>query len=207
MGRRKRRELSVEGILAASVPILAEEGERGLSMRRVATALGVTPMALYHHVPDKDALVDLVVDRVLSEALETEPDADQDWRSALVDFAVAYRALLVDNPGIGAVYLRRPIVVPATARTSIRLFELLERGGVRGKAVTDAADAIVLVIMGSLANDLSRPSEIRMRLADQLPEPEAARLRPNLASYADRDPEARFRQALDWVLRGALPED
>ncbi|UCV23629.1 TetR/AcrR family transcriptional regulator [Ferribacterium limneticum] len=51
-----------EGILELSVPLFARYGYDGVSMRDVATVVGLTPAALYHHFPDKEHLyLDAVV--------------------------------------------------------------------------------------------------------------------------------------------------
>jgi AcrR family transcriptional regulator len=51
-------------ILDRALAIVQKEGRDAVSMRRLAGELGVTPMALYHHVPDKPALMSALVDRV-----------------------------------------------------------------------------------------------------------------------------------------------
>jgi AcrR family transcriptional regulator len=54
---KKRAPLSRERILKAALRIADEEGLEALSMRRLAADLDATPMALYNHVPNKDALL------------------------------------------------------------------------------------------------------------------------------------------------------
>jgi len=49
-------------ILAAAERIYQREGPSGLTLRSVASAVGVTPMAIYRHFRDKDALVQALVD-------------------------------------------------------------------------------------------------------------------------------------------------
>lgn len=48
---------TAEKILAAAEKILAREGAEAVSMRRVAKAVGITPMALYRHFADREALL------------------------------------------------------------------------------------------------------------------------------------------------------
>lgn len=61
----QKRAPSVEStrdrIFAAAQEIFAAEGLDGLSMRKIADMVGVTPMAIYKHYPDKDALVDALM--------------------------------------------------------------------------------------------------------------------------------------------------
>jgi AcrR family transcriptional regulator len=52
----KRRTATGETILAIAAEQFAEHGYASVSMRQLAQAIGVTPAALYHHYPDKDAL-------------------------------------------------------------------------------------------------------------------------------------------------------
>ncbi|WP_028934378.1 TetR/AcrR family transcriptional regulator [Pseudonocardia spinosispora] len=54
--------ISAAGILAAARAILERDGVSGLTMRKVATEVGTTPMALYHHVRNKDELLLLLLD-------------------------------------------------------------------------------------------------------------------------------------------------
>ena len=199
--RTRRRDLSVERLVDRATEILRTEGEDALTMRRLAEDCGVTPMAIYHHVDNKQQLVDLVLDRVISTSFEALA-GEGTWREVLADFVLGYRRVLIENPGAGRVYVSRPIVNPATARTTEHLFELLARGGVEGAAAAEATDAIVLLIMGSLVNDLTRPPHIRDRLMNQVPAEEAPLMVRNLEAYSHRDPEQRFRLALDWLLDG-----
>ena len=61
-----RRALSRQAIVSAALEILRAEGMDAVSMRRVATALGTGPASLYAHVANKDELLDLLYDELLS---------------------------------------------------------------------------------------------------------------------------------------------
>jgi AcrR family transcriptional regulator len=58
-----------ERIAEATLRILEKEGESAVSMRQVANAVGVTPMAIYHYFPDRKALLNFVVDREFEKFL------------------------------------------------------------------------------------------------------------------------------------------
>ena len=65
-----------ERIAETALKLLEDGGEDGVSMRRVAAAVGITPMAIYHHFADRRALLNFVVDREFtkySESLEATP--------------------------------------------------------------------------------------------------------------------------------------
>lgn len=65
--------LERDDILDCALRIVQKEGREAVSMRRLARELGVTPMALYHHVPDKPALMSALVDRVWATITEQTP--------------------------------------------------------------------------------------------------------------------------------------
>ncbi|MEU1387333.1 MULTISPECIES: TetR/AcrR family transcriptional regulator [unclassified Nonomuraea] len=76
-----------------AVAVLDAEGHRGLSMRRVATELGVTAGSLYWYVRTKDDLLELALDRVLSEV--RAGSGTSGWRDALAALARSNRAMLL----------------------------------------------------------------------------------------------------------------
>ena len=97
MARTKPREpLSRQRAIEAAVALADRQGIDGLSMRRLAKELGVEAMSLYHHVANKDDILDGMVDAVFAE-IEVPRDA-ADWRSAMRDRAVSQRAALLRHP-------------------------------------------------------------------------------------------------------------
>jgi AcrR family transcriptional regulator len=51
-----------QSIAEVALRLLEKEGADGVSMRRVAKTVGVTPMAIYHHFPDRKALLKTITD-------------------------------------------------------------------------------------------------------------------------------------------------
>src|ERR1700727_1766097 len=68
-------------VLEAALRIVDEQGLERLTMRRLGGELGVDPMTVYHHVPDKAALFDGLIERVLAEI--KIPVATGDWQHDL----------------------------------------------------------------------------------------------------------------------------
>lgn len=58
-----------ERIFAAALALLEDSGPEAVSMRRVADAVGITPMAIYHHFPDREALLNTVTEREFAKFL------------------------------------------------------------------------------------------------------------------------------------------
>ena len=113
-GRSSRRGpkpgLSVEAVVGAAVDIADAEGIAAVSMARVAKHLGFTTMSLYRYVSSKDALVDLMIDTVVAEP--TQPDPDEGWRPALERWAWEYLAALRRHPWIVQVPVSAPPLGP-----------------------------------------------------------------------------------------------
>ncbi|MDC7122471.1 TetR/AcrR family transcriptional regulator [Cellulomonas fimi] len=109
-GRGAAAGLSVDRVVATAVALADAEGLAALSMRRVATELGVGAMTLYTWVPGKGELVDLMVDAVLGEVVDAlggladeapaEPAAHPatDWRDRLEAVARANWAVFARHP-------------------------------------------------------------------------------------------------------------
>lgn len=81
MARPVRRTLSAARIHKAAFAIADRRGLEAVTMRRVAQRLGVEAMSLYHHVPDKDALLDGLVERIVEQM--ALPPPDMEWRAAM----------------------------------------------------------------------------------------------------------------------------
>ncbi|SEH02267.1 regulatory protein, tetR family [Nonomuraea solani] len=94
-----RQTLSSQRIAAAAVAIADAEGLDAITMRRLATELGVAPMAAYRYVSGKDELLELMVDHVYTE-LELPPGT-AGWRETLRAIAVETRELMLRHLWLG----------------------------------------------------------------------------------------------------------
>lgn len=94
-GKRSPR-LDRDGILAEAVAMADAAGLESLTMRALATRLRVEAMSLYHHVANKDALIDGMVDRIVGEI--PLPDPARPWLSEMRQRAHAALAVLMRHP-------------------------------------------------------------------------------------------------------------
>ncbi len=86
------RRLSRELVLRAAVRLADHDGLESLTMRKLADELRVGAMSLYHHVPNKDRLLDGMVDAVFNEVELPSPDVD--WKTAMRQRAISTREVL-----------------------------------------------------------------------------------------------------------------
>jgi AcrR family transcriptional regulator len=123
----KRAPLDRERLFSAAIAVADAGGIAALTIRSVAAELGVKPMSLYHHVANKEAIIDGIVDIVFSEI--DLPPADADWRSALSLRAHSARAVLRRHPWATPLMESRSHPGPATLRHHDAVLRTLRRGG------------------------------------------------------------------------------
>jgi AcrR family transcriptional regulator len=109
-----RVPLTGERVLRAAMSIADERGVGGVTMRAVATRLGVEAMSLYNHVKDKDAILDGMVDLVVDE-IDLPTDTD-DWREAMRCRAVSARQAFSRHPWAPVLMDSRQTSGPARLR-------------------------------------------------------------------------------------------
>src|SRR3954464_5053268 len=139
--RRPRGSLSPELILDAAEAVAAQ-GFDALTMRAVAARLDAVPMALYNHFATKEALVDALLDRVLSRFAPAPPSAD--WIEDLRAFARAHRRLLAEHAWAVAPLFTQPNPGLGAVRIGEYVLAILDRGGV-------SKDRSVAVFSGLIA--------------------------------------------------------
>jgi AcrR family transcriptional regulator len=92
----KREPVSRERALRVAIELADSGGLAELTMRRLAQELEVEAMSLHHHVPNKDAILDGMIDLVFQE-IEL-PSRETDWRIAMRRRAGSMRAALLRHP-------------------------------------------------------------------------------------------------------------
>lgn len=96
MTSKKSKPLSRERVLDAAIRVADEGGVQSLSMRKVAAELKVEAMSLYHHVANKDEILDGVVDALFAKIELPDPDAH--WKDAMRIRAASARSVLAAHP-------------------------------------------------------------------------------------------------------------
>jgi AcrR family transcriptional regulator len=94
----RRARLTREEIAQAALALADAEGLEAVSMRRVASMLGVGTMSLYHYVRTKAELIELMGDAMMAEVLIPPGELPPDWRSALRAIAIRTVATFRAHP-------------------------------------------------------------------------------------------------------------
>jgi AcrR family transcriptional regulator len=114
-------------VLEATLALAEQGGLDAVSMRAVAGRLGVTPMALYHHVRDKQDLLDGLVERLLTEL--PIPDPELPWQERLRALSTSLRETAARHPDAFGMLLRRPAATPAARRAREAIYLALRDAG------------------------------------------------------------------------------
>ncbi|MCR1785242.1 TetR/AcrR family transcriptional regulator [Nocardioides carbamazepini] len=205
-----RIPLTPERIVGAAVAVADRSGIGAVSMRNVGKELGVEAMSLYHHIANKEALLDALVDWVF-DGIDL-PETDEAWRPALRRRSLSARTRLAAHPwGVGLIESRR---TPGAAllRHLDTVLGALRRGGF---SVADAAHAFSVVdayVYGFVITEVNLPFEtpgevedVASGIAEAMPDgayPHLAELITEHALRPDYDYRAEFTFGLDLILDG-----
>jgi AcrR family transcriptional regulator len=206
-------KITRELVLGTALDLIDRDGADALSMRRLAAALDRDPMILYRHASGKAALLDGVVETVLSQ-LSVDP-ADPDWAAQLRAVARQYRALALAHPNVVPLLVTRPLATPlalrprGTLRPLEDILALLTRAGFAGPDALHVYRALFGFLNGHLLNELQElvenPDEtddlLRLGLY-RLPLSEFPLLRGLAHALAAYDGAAELESGLDILLTG-----
>lgn len=123
----KRRDLSRGKLIGSALALIDRDGADGFSMRALADAVGVTPMALYNHFDSKQELLAAVADHVIAAAAFDGGHAD--WRDQLSHCFHALRELCLRHPGLPGL-LEKEGAAPASVSAPMEVaLRALRRAG------------------------------------------------------------------------------
>jgi TetR/AcrR family tetracycline transcriptional repressor len=116
--------LSRDEVIEAALDLTRRVGLRGLTMRGLAKALGVSPMATYHYVANKGELVELVSQSVSSTWPQLEP-SDAPWEDSLRRHLLLIWESLRQYPGLGSHLVEQPSLgfTPQIVQGALAFFE------------------------------------------------------------------------------------
>ena len=149
MARPRKPLLSTDRIVETARVLVDTEGLAALSTRRLAAELGVSGPSLYNHFRTKDEILEAVADSVSAQVDLSMFEDGRDWRTALHDWAVSYRAALRDHPNIVPVLARGPGRRPAALRLADAVYGGMVAAGWPPAQATSIGALMRYFIMGS----------------------------------------------------------
>ncbi|MFT4201209.1 TetR/AcrR family transcriptional regulator [Gordonia sp. (in: high G+C Gram-positive bacteria)] len=174
-----------DDVLDAARDILCRHSLADLSMRRLATELGVSPNALYWHYPNKQTLLAALGDDIL--AAVAPPADDLPWDERLQILARAMRASLCAVPDSAELVSSSWSSGLSSMTVLGHLTEAARAGGLDEREQRGLVTALAQLVIGLTLEEQTRRQMTRLQVIDP----------------GDRDFDAEFDDALAIVLAGA----
>jgi AcrR family transcriptional regulator len=141
--------------------LIDREGLEEFSTRKLGRALGCEAMAIYWYYPSKDALLDAVVDLLVSGLASAAEDHEPtDWVDALRRIARAYRDVAREHPRAFPLLATRRFATPGAYAFLERLFELAHRQGIPDRTIARFFRAVSGYCSGVALDELAGSREV-----------------------------------------------
>lgn len=203
--RKSRTPLSVATIHKAALELIEKNGLEALSMRSLAAALDVDPMAMYHHIPNKAALIVGLYNTVLADLIPATASPES-WRDGLKTLARQYRNLALRHSKLFPSLIASNDNTVNGYRAFERLYGLVLESGLSLEEVVHASEAFFAFITGFALIEIHEASAPADQSAlesfaqvDQRDYPSITRLMPVMSNA---DVQAKFEFGLELFMCG-----
>ncbi|UNO39250.1 TetR/AcrR family transcriptional regulator [Streptomyces sp. MST-110588] len=166
-------------ITAEAVALADAEGLAAVTMRAVAARIGAGTMSLYSYVPNKETLLELMIDQVGGDhRLPARPSGD--WREDLRQLAHEQRALMRRHPWLPGALLVRQTFGPNTLAVLEYALAALAPAGLEGRAALETFSLLTGFVSSHVSYELTQE---QMAEAAEAPGPASADLGAAQARY------------------------
>ncbi|MEV5540201.1 TetR/AcrR family transcriptional regulator C-terminal domain-containing protein [Saccharopolyspora shandongensis] len=200
--RGQRAGLTRRAVFEVAMALADREGLKALSMRRLGSELGVEAMTLYHHVSNKDALLDGLVEQLLAEVVVSRLDGES-WQAGLRDYAHSLLAALLAHPNVVPLVVSRPAVTSRNLRMMEDALDALRAAGFSLDVGLDVLHSLTGFVVGHVVTGGRRDAAEQVRHLSDVDVVEFPLLAEAAARVERRQgSNFRFDFALDAMLAG-----
>jgi len=154
-----RPALTRQRVLECALAVADAGGIGSLTIRSLAAELGVKPMSVYHHVANKEAILDGIVDLVFAE-MALPGDYDGAWGQQLTRRAHATRRVLRRHPWAIGLLESRSTPGPATLRHQEGTIRILREAGFSIEMTAHASALLDSFVCGFALQEAARPLRV-----------------------------------------------
>ena len=205
-----REPLNGNRVLIGALALADRVGIAAFTIRKLATELEVKPMTIYHHVPNKEAILDGMVDLVFSEI--GIPDDKLDWKPAIRQRSLSARTVLARHTWAVPVMESRSAPGLETLRHHDAVIGCFRRGGFSVEKTARAYALVDSYIYGFALQEANLPAtggEELANLAETIISPLPDGVYPHLMELTEKhimqpgyDFGDNFEFGLDLILDG-----
>ena len=199
---RRDRGLSRAEIVSTAIAVADAEGPDAISMRRIAQVLRSGTMSLYWHVTNKEHLLDLMLDVLITEVEVPAPSGD--WRADLRALARNNRAMLLRHRWVMDFVGGRPPLGPNTLLYLDRSLGLLDGFGLDIPTAMNILMTVLTYVMGAALREMR---EMRVQRDQEQARVDPAEWEPARAAWRDRlAADGRFTRVVRFLDEGFDPD-
>ncbi|WP_333771998.1 TetR/AcrR family transcriptional regulator [Streptomyces sp. IBSBF 3136] len=192
--------LTEAGIYAAALRLIDEDGVEALTMRKLATVLDANPMSLYHHVPNKEAVLRGVT-RTVGAQFRTVTLEDAPWQDRIRLLATDFRTLAHRHPKLMAYsFSHQPDFIQPDDPFWAALTAVVAAAGVPESEIAEVAALTVAVVVGVLTAELN--GSLHQWASLMAPGLAAGEEGPTDAAPSGPVQDRRFRLVMDTLIAG-----
>ncbi|MET9089909.1 TetR family transcriptional regulator [Streptomyces sp. NPDC004237] len=191
--------LNEAGIYAAALRLIDADGVEALTMRKLATELDANPMSLYHHVPNKEAVLRGVA-RTVGTQFRTVTLPDAPWQERVRLLATDFRTLAHRHPKLMAYSFSRPGFIQPDDPFWTALTAIVAATGVSQSEVPEIAALMVAVVVGVLSAELN--GSLQQWATLKLPGVAPDASEPAVVDRPGPDQDHMFRLVMDTLITG-----
>lgn len=181
--------LTRESVLKGAFAILDSYGLGDLTMRRLASSLGVQPGGLYWHFANKQTLLAAMAEEIVAGVGVVDSDDPGGWRTSLTRITEDFRAALLRHRDGAELVAAGYALRPGSGEPAQTMIKIIERAGIGPASAEAAATALVHFVLGHTAEVQAHD---QLRRIGGLPE----------QAEPTPDPEQAFRTGLEILLDG-----
>ncbi|GAA1482941.1 TetR family transcriptional regulator BioQ [Gordonia sinesedis] len=174
-------------MLSAARDILTDHSLADLTMRRLASEIGVRPNALYWHFPNKQTLLAALADDILADVAAPDGSTDTPWDRRLADLATGMRAALLGVPDSAEVVSSSWASGLSAKSVADDVTAIARTGGLSERDAAAVATAVCQLVIGLTIEEQTRAQMERL----------------GVTGPSGRDFGAEFTDGLDVILDGA----
>jgi TetR/AcrR family tetracycline transcriptional repressor len=210
-GRARTGPVTAEAVIDAALVVIDEDGLDALTMRRLAHDLGVEPVTIYRQLPNKDAILAGVAEKLWREMAPPDdaassPPAPADWREQVRGMWLALNGLMQAHPNAIPIIARGGSFSPTAGEGTLGMLSVFRDAGLSPQDAAELLHILSACVVGfGFANLWGRQVAAAQEAAalaagEPAPAPpDLGDLEEYLAATARWDP-AQFATAVDIVL-------
>lgn len=164
-----RSTLSRERVIQAALTLVDREGIDALSMRRLGAELGVDPMAVYHYIPNKAALLDCLVDAIMTElGIPPKREDHEAWDAWVISMFDEYRKVLRAHPNALQVAATRPVMSYTGMKAGEAILGELMGAGLATDEAIEVMKVMMTMVVGMALSEVGQAPGVGSFSADEM---------------------------------------